>query len=235
MADSPSGRIRITHWLLLSACCAAVATVQHLGAEWSSIPADQRWQVRITEFFRTLGFGVALAGTLAVASRWRDPSADRRSSPGVWLLLWVATLALVMGATELVGSLLAGDTHPFLVWYYKRCALHGLAAVVCGIFAALLPARWDWKLLLIVPVIPLFCAAGLNFRTARTGLLFDNYLDPLMIATYSTEVLLIGRACLRDRRERLQRDWLHWLGVALFVAIAAHDLTLASLAWMRMR
>lgn len=234
MTDSPSGRLRITHWLLLSVCCAGVATVQQLGTEWSSIPADQRWQARLTDFFRTLGFGVALAGTFVVASRWRDQSGERRSSPGAWLLLWVATLALVMGATELVGSLLSGTTHPFFVWHYKQCVLHGSAAVVCGVFAAPLPGRWDWKLLLIVPVVPLACAATLNYWAARSGWIVDAYLVPLMIATYATEVLLMGRACLRDRREQLQRDWLHWLGVALFVAIAAHDLTFATLAGMRM-
>ncbi|TWT73762.1 hypothetical protein Pla123a_36560 [Posidoniimonas polymericola] len=231
-ADNAAERrfpIRISHLLLLSVCCAAVAAVQNLATEWSAIPADQRWLVQLNHLFRTLGFGAALAGAAAAVSYWRSRASGYRASPGAWLLLWIASLALVLGATDIAAAVLAGDTHPFFVYQYQLGALHTAAAVACVVFGVLLPARLDWKLLLFLPAIPLLVAAGVNFWAARHA--WANYavLDLLMIATYLVEVLLLGYACVRDQREGVRRDWLHWLGVVLFCGIAAHDLAIALL------
>ena len=214
-------KLRVIDIFLLTTTVAVVAGARVAWMDWDSFQSETHGYMRIASLFFSLMFGLALAGlALILWRRWARGQAFPEA-PGHWLLLSVASLALVVGSLTVLSTIYESRwpaMHArFPAWHMTMIAGHLTIAVVAVVFACLLRGSWWWKCALILPAL-LWLFIGLSVLSSVLGNWRPWFAASRMIGQVATGAcvgVLVIVACYRERGRDQQRDWLHWLGVGV--------------------
>ena len=220
-------RLRITHFFLLTALCAFVATLRIAWVDWQSIPAENEKYYRTYSIFMAFVYGAAITSIiLFVRQRWKTGQAQI-TQPGHWLLLFLATTALLEGLVSLavlayIFDFTSSPQAEYYAWNLEKILLCSAVAINCFVFARRLQGNWCWKTLLYFPGCVLLALVPQHFFAMNN--IWRNWFDSshgyAQILVCVINILLVILGSFFDRRNRSQQDWLHWFGIVLIIVLA---------------
>ena len=240
--DGP--RLRVVHffaWML--GCGLAILGYQQIT--WSNLRPEVRSFEVVYNVTMSMAFGWALGVVAVLACGWVQ--GDRRfpSLPGHWLLVFAGVAGLLNATVTAIFEILAvADPDRWLWTYCVQFTMHdsatrtglyhqfigwGAGAVAGMFFLWRLRGRlaWPWFLVFVLGFLLsaiLSAWYGLVWLGAHSqfGIGWGVHLYAAFIFA---AVLAIMAAVLSDARSRKRRDWLHWTGVAVWLALAAVQMT----------
>ncbi len=220
-ARSPTPKLGIVHLLLWTLCTAIYLTLSRtFRALRHDLPDEFVSILRVMDVLQGAVIGAVLAGAIVLAySRVRHQSSVRRH-PGHWLLLIEAAGTTIYLALELL-FLLVGQ---FGRAAYQQLMLYGLIKLLSGVadvFAGYRSETLRWKLAFGVMAV-LDVSQGLSFFTA---MFLPIHQSRLLLSAWIVVVSIL------DLRVHQRRDWLHWTGVATYVASSGQIVIL--MIWIR--
>lgn len=234
---TPRSRLQIKHLLAWTAACAIVAAARTAWTDWESLPAENHNYLRVGHLIMSLAYGAGLASLLIVFwRRWRSGLAFP-ADPGHWLLILIATAAVVDGLSTFAIRIY-NHSHGAPSWEYysfhtQQAAVLVTLATVCVIFARSMHADLSWSLTLLLLGGILLGLASIH------ALLLAGYRHLALwhVREYAQLFAAVGLGLVMlvvsilDRRRFPNRDWLHWGGVTVFLAVLSMSTTL-SLYWL---
>lgn len=213
-------RLRISHLLLCLASTAVLLTFwKNIAADFTPPPGFE-----FLSYATQLAHGIVYATVLSAAAiqlleRSQNGLALARQ-PGHWLTLIQA--ATILG--ELVAaSTILENASSFRFYWIIFCLTYFLG-VVGFVLAYWRTQVLRWKylfgLLCLISLLGFFSSLSVNVLLNRSsfGSLFTamRFLASVgRIVSYFWMIFAIAK----DRRERIQHDWLHWIGVTCFLLI----------------
>jgi hypothetical protein len=223
-------RLRVIHFLLWMLGCGAAMTGYRVFTQWNQVQAEDLPFLRVLHLGMGMAYGVGVVTLYVWVESLRRRDGAFPSQPGHWLLLLgVATAALDGATTLFVRCVLARWLDPWEEWHVIQWIGWGAGAIVLLAFLFAPIKEWRWRL----PI-----AVGLALAASRSVLLFlvwrgfRNGRSPFAWETparweaagIALAVLALAAAAATDLVYRQRRDWLHWLGVAVCLALAAAEL-----------
>ncbi len=236
-------RLGVRHFLLWMLGCAVVMGLFDL-IRWVNHFSDNDRDV-LFEVIGGIAYGTAFAGLmLGLSSCWRGHQIA--SHPG-HLLLYLAAMVMVLDLSlTLVLSLLARVyDHANWLHYvdYRQAIGHGCGIVIVGSALLLMRFGYAWRLTLL-PLL-LLCASQSFWHTSRLlggdrffvlqiGLYWYRFPNDVFVGTSIAGAVLLSVVSFSDcviRRAR--RDWLHWVGVATWIALCSPHIVHAAMRHLR--
>jgi hypothetical protein len=237
---APAPRLGIAHLLCwIAGCAVTLAVSQYAVLNQQIAPQDQTYHA-VSGTVAAMAYGAALAGLLFIGwSRWRgDRSLPRL--PGHWLLLLAAVVALLDAACTFGFQFLAQvrGVSFYAYWSPYHAVGHGCGLLVAIGFLVLVPLPWMWRI--AIASLGLLCGGQFlwhlllvvgSYETPASGpisRLFAwlgpslGYLlgDHLMAGLSALGAVALLAACLHDIVRRRPGDWIHYTGIAAFLAMA---------------
>lgn len=189
--------------------------------DWESFPAETHTFVRIGHLFMSLAYGGALASLLIIVWRRWQTGARFPSEPGHWLLVFFATGAIVDG----VSTFLTPPAHAleYEAWHTHQMMLFLIAATLCFVFARSMHAGFSWASTLLLPGCVLVALAFIHALAlgGYSPLWLWYVRQYIQLCTASGLVPVVMLVSIVDWRRCAARDWLHWCGVAVYIAVLA--------------
>lgn len=235
--DIPQFRMRIAHFFLLTTVCAIISSIIISWIDWKEIPNDAVGFFKLQVGLVSLLFGAAFTALLILLGRrWRFGRSELQS-PGHWLLVFLATVALIQGITGVLLKKFCyyndSSNISFDAWNLEKLLLCSTIGITCFIFAWLISGNLWWKSILAFSGIILLTLVPQHILvlqgTWRPWFPLAHVYASLGVSMAIIPLLLL--ACLSDSRRHFQRDWLHWTGVFV-VAIAAVTEFCSALYWL---
>jgi len=236
--DCTTPRLGIRHLMLWGAATAVVMSLHSTIRLINGEPVQSR-----TYLFELVGgtaYGAALAGILIGLWRWRK---GRRVviHPG-HLFLYLAGIAMLLDLGLTLGLSLWAQGHgkTFNSYIYHRHLIgYGASAVVVVVAIVRMRLGLLWCLPLIALLLlslSQFVGAALEFVDEWRPILQRHWwLAPywtfIPLAALGATTILVA-AIIDALRSGERRDWMHWAGIGVFVAMAAPHLIETLLRWM---
>ena len=235
---NPSGppSLGISHLMVWTAFTAVVLTVflAISPPEEDTVGLERMWLYGV-RFAYSIIYGAALTGMM-IFVRWIVTAKSFAVlQPGHWLLMLVAIGAMIDGAVAIVIKWFVEpnwwrhSNAGFELWLLHQVVGYG-AAVFVGIAMVILSrVERGWRLAFagFVVLFGVECALSLiTFLVERRTLRWDTpwYLPHAGISVGGAIFTLIAFALIIvDHRCGIQRDWLHWTGLAVALALAVNE------------
>lgn len=220
----------IIHLLILTAVVAVLLKINlamefDAASDTSSMPSWLSWSRRVSQTIFAVLFATQLVGA-GLLVRARCFAILGRLQPGHWIILVSALIGILGRLSWPLHLFFSTDSNATfwiaLVTSGCICLLGGV--LYCFAATRLRDAR-RWKFLFVTNAVGYFITAaalllviltavGSGMEPAWFGLnAIWNYLWPVSLVVLLLMLLLIT---FMDLPRRSARDWLHWLGVALF-------------------
>ena len=217
VSDEPQApRLRIAHLMLWMLCSAVFLTM--IDHQWSDADTST-----IEDFIRDAANiiqGILCGALLAALSvvlyaRYRNGTSGLRH-PGHWYLLIVTVdqFVIVFLDFEILFDY-------FFDWVLLGYLMIDVFAVVGYFLAVKSVAQQAWKVVFSFSLLASFSylISSLDSYFLESVLLGEHYWDPFLIIA-CVELLFcpwILMVAIIDKRNGVQRDWLHWVGLICYV------------------
>ena len=218
---SPVPRLGIVHIMLWTALSATQVTVLRWIYSLQDWPEDVAVMQRASGVVNAIIVGAQLTGAIVlVHARLRGRTTRLLTQPGHWLLMIQGTFALLsicmytLITVLLVGMNESPVSNIFMVFY----GMLFLGTTLAYVIAACFTRQWRWKAAFLAIAV----LAALQGATYLIAMAFSMYLyaSSTMMAAYgriAVSIWIIGLAGWDIARSE-RRDWLHWAGIAAYLA-----------------
>jgi hypothetical protein len=223
-------RLGVIHFLLWMLGCAGAVTGYRVFTKWDQVEGEYVSFLRLIHLGMGMGYGVGLVTLYVWVQSWRRRDGAFPSQPGHWLLLLALAVALLDGATTLfVQGVAARWLDPWEEWFVIQWIGWGAGAVIVLAFLFAPLRDWRWRLPLAAALILaasrslLMLITWIGYRKGAPLLAWETPArwEAAWIAVAAITLILAG---VVDFVVRCRRDWLHWTGVAVCLALAATEL-----------
>lgn len=221
-------RLGVAHLLVWMTGSAAILAIQRAQGQWDGYPQAQRWFYLALAVPQSMVWG-AVVGSLAVGIVRRLQGRIFPVHPGQWIALLWGSMAVALWLGMAVLFLLSDGTgasstdDPLFKWQFGFfAALQVLTAATCMVVAGVGRLERRWRVLLVVLAVET-ALIGLCFFAVATlsAVDFMNGLTGAFLAANLVQMLgglatvaVLGVCVTGDVRRRIERDWMHYVGVA---------------------
>ncbi len=235
--ESDQPKLGIRHLLLWGFATAvvmsALSTIRLLNGE----PVHSR--TYLYEIVGGSAYGLALAGIILGLNRWKR-GLSLIIHPG-HLLLYLAGIVMILDLGLTMGWSLWGQAHGrTMAHYFPHRQFVAYSASVAVLILVLVRVRWRriWYLpiaaLLLLSLAQVFVSAIILVDSWRSFAvqhpwLISYYTFPVLASFCAATLLIV--AVIDAVHEGRKRDWIHWVGVAAFLAMAAPYIIDMILRW----
>lgn len=233
----PPFRLRIQHFFLLGTVGAVILTIRINWVDWHEIPNEAVWAFKLQVGLASLLYATAFTALLIVfGRRWRFGRSEVQT-PGHWLLVFLATAALIDGVVALLlgcyRHFYESSNIGFEAWNLEKLLLCSMVGIACFIFSWLISgSRW-WKSILTIPGVVLIALVPQHvlalLGTWRPWFPLAHVYASLGVSAVTMPLVVL--ACYSDFSHGYQGNWLHWTGVFLIAIAAVTEFSFA-LYWL---
>jgi hypothetical protein len=218
-------RLRIIDLLAWTLWCALVIECRKEWTDWDAIAAGERIYYEILHLSVAMAYGAALFAATLFGRRWWRGRAPLVGEPGHWLLVLVAAAAVIDGtATVLLQTPWVNLTRSQV-----HCGACCMVAFTGAVVASRMSQGLGWMAVVLLAVVESLALAALFLLAGVMELDWDSsrsFLSVTLVLGAAVALPLVGFVALHDCRRSVGRDWLHWVGVSVYVSLAL--LTLAT-------
>ena len=224
--SAPTRRLRTTHFFLLTTVCAFIATIRIAWVDWQLVPAENASYFRSYTVFMGFVYGAAIASLVLFVVQVRKTGQTRITQPGHWLLLFLATTAMLEGLVSIVIFIYAyssaSSSVEYYAWNLEKILICPLVAFNCFVFARRIQGNWCWKTMLYFPGCILLLLVPQHFFAMNNiwRSWFNSSHGYAQILVGAINFLLVMLGSYLDSNNRNQQDWLHWFGIVVILLLS---------------
>jgi hypothetical protein len=234
-------RLGVIHFLLWMLGCAAAVTGYRVFTDWSLIAAEDVAFTRLTHLGMGMAYGVGVVTAYVLLTSLRRRDGAFPSQPGHWMLLLGLVAAALDGVMTMAIRALVkvGWIAKWEEWYIIQAIGFAMGSLVIIVFLLRASVDWRWRavwLMILMLTVSRSALWFLIWRSFRLGLpALPHTLPPNVEAAWmAAGAAALSVAILRDAAMGSRRDWLHWTGIAVWLAMAAVELAItAHIYWLR--
>lgn len=236
-SSSSSPRLGMGHLLLWTFCCGVTVSLASGLENWQSLEQSTRLALRIYYMVVGIAYGATLAALFVFVRRGYARTAILTHPGHHLLLLGVAVMIIDFGVTAWMrfdsnGEVNLSNQVGEKAYCLHHVMLHGGAGL--AIFLMLITGMGapGWRTVLVAPL--LFCITSVAWHAAYLVDWTPAYVGVnhwwWSVPTYSAlvgwglTVVALTLTAYFDARKRGGRDWMHWTGLGLWVALAVLQL-----------
>jgi hypothetical protein len=225
-------RLGVIHFLLWMLGCAAAVTGYRVFTNWELVAAEDVLFIRMMHLGMGMAYGVGVVTFYVLWCSWRRRDGAFPAHPGHWMLLLGLAAALLDGAATLLvrGAVKLAWIAPWEEWYIIQVLGFAAGSFVIVVFLCRARVEWRWRAIWMMILVltasrsALWLLFWLNYRVGwPPGISYTLPANVEAACMAAGAVALVG-AIWCDAARKIRRDWLHWTGIAVWLAMAAVEL-----------